>query len=616
MKVFDLVDGRDVELPAEVESGRYRLLSAAILNDTVELAAGALLWSPGVDRCDLKSGGSDVRVRSVFLNAGAEHAARLDLVNRSVQAVMDGMNPDCALSLPSPVMPSKLKEMVDLNELERLLGSDMPHLFNIAQAPRMSMRYDSELMPVGRAQRLAPAVLPRLAAHSEDWYRRDFKGVTPKRLLAEVSEDELRTYENTVYARLLDQLHTHLRRRVRDLKTLESRRTAAHEIGNAEHLDHRLRHRLCALWGAAYSQDDEPGATGEDVLARLTDLLRKVTVLRLGGLYQGIPRDGRIPLALRTTNVLLHDQDYKRMRPLWKLAHAAHGAQVTDGRLQIETLERQHHVFRNYLGLLIRHALRATKLLVPAESPNVYRLGDAMLSMDASETGEFRLNLTSEVLGAGKTLTFVAGWCGSAAWLTGRAERQVVYCHSDHPVDEDVGQWGTGEDAVLNPLQFYAVERVKSRLEGWLLAHLASAYPASVSHWPTASTSALCLAFPQSFFSEARGLRVLKPVSVSDQGKLDLMVRDAKASAQAKVALRAALEIARLMSVCLACGGSADPGAIDADNRAYRAACQCGFGWSWRLGSSGCAERGRYAFEDQSGPFDRVGADELLIDLC
>ncbi len=32
------------------------------------------------------------------------------------------------------MMLNKLKEMVDLNELERVLCSDMPHLFNIAHS--------------------------------------------------------------------------------------------------------------------------------------------------------------------------------------------------------------------------------------------------------------------------------------------------------------------------------------------------------------------------------------------------------------------------------------------------------------------------------------------------
>lgn len=479
----------------------------------------------------------------------------------------------------------------------------------------MSMRYDNELMPTARAQRMATGALVRLASHSEDWNRRDFKGVVPKRLLAEVSEDEFRIYENVVYARLLDQLYVQLRRRVRDLRALEARRTDAAEIGNAEHLDFRLRNRLCDLWGGAYSQDDDSSNAGADVLVQLTALLKKMARLRLGRLYQAIPRVAHVPLALRTTNVLLHDQNYKRMRPLWTMAHATSSAQAKPGRLHVEAAERRYQQFRKYVRLLIDHALHASKLLTHVTEHAEHNFGDWELSCVELATGEFQLELPSDVFGKASPLTFVPVWRGVGEWLSGGSERQVVFCHAAQSVAEDDLHWGTGEDAVLNPLQFYSVERVKARIDGWMLARLASVYPKLVSPWPQASIEALRTEFPGVFSVEGRGLRALKPVPLRDQERLDSLIRASKASEGAMSSMRVALQIAKLMSTCKACGDEAAPRKIQADSQAFKAVCECGFSWKWVFEGNATRRQGAYAYGDEPRSFEVVGSDELRLVL-
>lgn len=615
MKVFDLVAGCETDLPSEVESGRYCILVDVTLNDSIELGAGAILWSPGTSRCDLLVRGADVVECHSFVGFTSEQGDDQDLVIRAVQAVIDEFEESGLYGRPSPVMPGKLKEQAELTELEQRLIKDVPHLFNIARSPRMSMRYDAELTPTSRARRLANGALVRLASHSDDWNRRDFKGVSPKRLLAEVSEDELRIYENVVYARLLDRLSAYLRSRVRALRTLEARRTDADEIANAESLDYRLRHRLCDLWGAAYPQDDESGSAGADVLAELITLMKKITRLRLGRLYQAIPSGVKVPQVLRTTNVLLHDQNYKRLRPLWAMAHAASSAQAKPGKLQVEVAERRYQQFRKYVSLLIEHALYSSKLLTHERAPAEHTFGEWPLICAESARGELQLKLMSDTFGEGGPLTFVPVWSGQGEWLSGGSERQVIFCHAPTSVSEDELKWGSGEDAVLNPLQFYSVERAKARIEGWLIARLASAYPMTVTPWPNASTQELCAAFPEVFSVEGRGLRVLKPVPHQDQDRLGSLIRAAKASDDAMSSMRVALQIAKLMSTCKVCGDVAAPRKIQADRRAFKAVCVCGFSWKWRFEGNATRRQGVYAYGDEPRSFEVVGSDELRIVL-
>lgn len=616
MRVFDLVQGREVELPKEIEPGRFRLPNATVLNERIELEAGTLLWWPGVDRCDLTVRGKIERERHVFIVSRAEREGDFDLVNRSIEAVVDAiLEGKEGGGLPSPVMPGELKELAALTKVERQLIEDIAHLFNINQSPRMSMRYDSELLSTARVQRLAPGALPRLAAHSEDWYRRDFKGVTPRRLLAEVSEDELKTYENVVYARLLDKLYKLLGRRVRDLGSLKSRRTAALSIGNAEHLEHRLRHRLCSLWGQSFAQDDGSNELADQVLADLTGLLRKIQTLRRERVYQGIPREAWVPLVLRVTNVLLHDQNYKRLRPLWRLAHGTAGEQDRDGKLKVEIGEKRYQKYRKYLGLLIQHALRSSKLLLPSGIPLRYTFGHMKLNVHEAAMGDWQLLLDGPGLNTNRTLSFVPLWMGQSEWQVGNEERQLVFCHARQSEVIADSDWGTGENSVLNPLQFYSVERVQLRIEEWLLSCLSTVYPMAASPLAGNLQARLTEVFPGTFAPCKGGAMALKHIPLNQKATLPRLMDDAKASDQSKLAIESSLSVATLMSTCKACGAILDARAIDADSYGYQATCSCGYGWRWRFHSEQRKRIGHYAYGAEQGLFESNGADEIALEV-
>ena len=108
MKVFDRYVGADVELPAEVDPGRYRLLAPVCLNGTVPFQAGDVLWSDGGIRCVLTESLSDEQVRSFRMPASEQDAQTpgsvIDAAVLAVAAQVESMNPGG--SLPSPVMPT------------------------------------------------------------------------------------------------------------------------------------------------------------------------------------------------------------------------------------------------------------------------------------------------------------------------------------------------------------------------------------------------------------------------------------------------------------------------------------------------------------------------------
>ncbi|MFW1480339.1 hypothetical protein ACEWA0_23140, partial [Vibrio parahaemolyticus] len=112
----------------------------------------------------------------------------------------------------SHFLPPEISKNITPNELDIGIEEAFNNgvLFQINGSPRMSMRYDTELLPTSRVKRYANNYQAHLVAHSECWQQRTVVGIIPKKLMAKVSEDEVAIYENIVYARLIDNLFNYL----------------------------------------------------------------------------------------------------------------------------------------------------------------------------------------------------------------------------------------------------------------------------------------------------------------------------------------------------------------------------------------------------------------------
>ncbi|MDP5132257.1 MAG: hypothetical protein NWQ54_15330, partial [Paraglaciecola sp.] len=90
--------------------------------------------------------------------------------------------------LVSPVISTEIAKSLEPTPLQlalnRVLSSG--HLHTIAKAPRITMRYDEELLPVSRVKRTANNYQRHLAAHSECWQQRTFIGIVPSKLRAKI----------------------------------------------------------------------------------------------------------------------------------------------------------------------------------------------------------------------------------------------------------------------------------------------------------------------------------------------------------------------------------------------------------------------------------------------
>ncbi len=217
-----------------------------------------------------------------------------------------------------PLVPG-ISEQVDLLPLERLIQDqrNFGALKAICWKPRAHLHVEIERAPVSKARRVPAAAASYLAAHTEDWDRPLLRGILPKRILAEVRQDQVDIYENRVAARLLDNLGAYLNRRIqllrRLLKVFQEKEDYSSSIGGT----YQRERRMSQLWGE--SIDANEGRRKAEVALKDLEALKYRLMGLLGSpLYEEVPRRAHVATTLKTTNVLANDQHYRRVAELWR----------------------------------------------------------------------------------------------------------------------------------------------------------------------------------------------------------------------------------------------------------------------------------------------------------
>jgi len=305
--------------------------------------------------------------------------------------------------------------------------------------------------------------------------------------------------------------------------------------------------------------------------------------LKFGPLYQAIPRSTQVSVVLKNTNVLTHDKHYREMREVWQLAHQGELSDQAKPEEKIRQRMAQHAHYDTFVGLLTRHALKECRTLKPSGSPDEWLFAGARLILQQPHPCEWQLRLdwSGRSSNAVKTLTFLAAWAGHSHWKESIErshtldEHQAVYCH---PIDAEVGVTETGEDGVLNPLQFYAVERIKQRIESWLYQQAFSLYPLEIPSMPTRLREDLCNKAPQAFVPHNKGLRIVDSAKNLDAIGL---ARGQGANAATLEKLLWGIELVDTLATCRVCGETT---ALKTNPRQSTlwASCFCGYEWGVR----------------------------------
>lgn len=248
----------------------------------------------------------------------------------------------------TPVVLLRAAEILREPELVQALEKKMPHLAEVFRRPVSRLTVDQELLPVGRARRVPVRAVGHLAAHPEEWESTSLVRVTPRRIIAEVRDEEWAIYENRVAVRLVDELLKFLDNRIRDLAALERQLDEASTRFGQELIDsyHLRSARLSTIWSELFpkkgdSDDTQQSAwvqNAREQLRKLRGLRRKLLGLKDNALYAAIAARSAMPSDVRQTNLFRDHKQYRDVFALW-VAWRGHRRAVEAKRAELDPQE-------------------------------------------------------------------------------------------------------------------------------------------------------------------------------------------------------------------------------------------------------------------------------------
>lgn len=250
----------------------------------------------------------------------------------------------------SPLAPG-MSESADIQPFDELVRAGLGHLAEVCRRPRAHLRVEVERTLVGRARRVPVHAPTHLAAHTEDWERPTLRSVVPRRILAEVREDQLDIYENRVAVRLVDHLVVYLQARVREVSRALGALDTFNDRKSASNASHWRRKRFFELWGASVDADDAQ-RRAQRTLSQLTGLLAAVSGLKHSRLYEAVPRRASVGTTLTLTNILTDDPHYRQVAELWRAWARRSAAGAENARGYYERMQGVCRAFDRFALLL------------------------------------------------------------------------------------------------------------------------------------------------------------------------------------------------------------------------------------------------------------------------
>lgn len=574
MKVHDLISGSEVELPTTgVHSGRYRLSKACILNGNVQLSAGSILWRVGAGSARYSPKESPDQGVTVRFMCPSGPAAASNVVEQAIAAVIGTHALEqIDETLPSPLLPSALRELVEMSEP----GPDLEHALasgqwdEISTRPRLDMHYIPETVPVARAKRVQASAVEHLSQHSELWVRRLITGVVPGKVLARVSEDDHAIYENVVFARLLDHCLRWLNTRISEVRAIEDSQRNAMNLEKGDAIHRLLSDRICGLWGKAWFNEPVDTKKTRDTLARLERMRTHIQRLRRTGVYTRVPRSARVPIRLRATNIFQYDKRYRELRPLWDAFASISARDQEDDVVRYKAMEGRQASFSAYVLLLLKHALRDMGAKPLDDARLKHRIGPWEVRIDTHSSGELKahISLDGHLL---KSRTLVL-------FLMKEGELECVHPDRSLFFAEDLLAGGLSssdeqDSRVLNPFRFFAVEHLRHLLECDLGSIFLAQYPPLINRPIASVRDQLINARPDVFKRHGNELVVLPIASSQEQLLIEVINAACAGHPEMGKQLRNAVGVGQWVMRCRACGAASRPQDFAADERSMKLSC-------------------------------------------
>jgi len=528
MQFYNRLTGQVLKkMPTHLSLGQWQILTGtekATVNAVSILPHSRLYIFPDVaQRCSVHIADDSKRERS-FPNWQIPSELLLDSLQyfeKTLRTLSRQNNSWQAWASTLPLV-HEIEKTIRPQLLEELLEKHLGHLEEICCHPRTYLKMETDRLPISRVQRISSRATEFLAAHTEDWEKRTFRMVRPKRVLCLIREDLVDIYENKVTARLIDHLLEYLQKRIIEVQTLQKELEQAADFSkDTQKIYWRNQKRICSLWGEQF-QDGTVLKTAQETLKRLKQLRYKLRALLDTDLYRAIPKQATVGHTLKQTNILINDQHYRYVDRLWrawtpwKLRHMQTSQQI------IETYQQGFKGFEAFCLLLISRALTGNGtaedqgLKFTADALHDLRLGssiqfssikgniilrwqiDGTILLEADEIQHLKLiplmlpiTATEDVaiinpildefrsvysdIQNGTVIILYPGTEDERQRLPTLLQQQVNSLGNDYATEEK-------SLAVLpvSPLDIFSVERIARSIQWWLYSQYCQIYPFTI----------------------------------------------------------------------------------------------------------------------------------------
>ncbi|NJO59292.1 MAG: hypothetical protein HC836_13550 [Richelia sp. RM2_1_2] len=206
------------QLPEKIILGQWQVIidSERVFLNTCELKINSreYIFPDLANRCSIRSDdGKTVEIKfSKWQYPSDILFESLQFFDSELQKIISNSASWNDLVKLPPLIP-EIEEKINIQSLEITTKKHLGHIEEVCRRPRSYLKMETERLPVSRAQRISPHAAEFLSSHTEDWERRTFCSVVPKRILCMIKEELLDIYENKVTVKLINNLLIYIKQR-------------------------------------------------------------------------------------------------------------------------------------------------------------------------------------------------------------------------------------------------------------------------------------------------------------------------------------------------------------------------------------------------------------------
>lgn len=270
----------------------------------------------------------------------------------------------------------------------------------ICSSPKQGIRTDELVQDVNLVKRINSNTLTHLASHTEHWKARTLSGLVPKRLKADIIEDEVNIYENLFFKMAVDDISDYTTEQILSLKAAKQQNTNAidWELYGAKVNDYRRSVLLQKLFtGRDSTELSRENKAFDDALEMWLQVSKILTSIRGSAFYRKIDSKKRISRTIHLTNILKNDQRYKALYDIWCLVQKEKQRQQHEQPgVKHDTIHLLEHYYANYAMVTLIYAMNLLDIKFRSDSFLMLHKDGPLTIQAIAEDDRFRYSLSTK----------------------------------------------------------------------------------------------------------------------------------------------------------------------------------------------------------------------------